>query len=220
LITEKELRIAAASYLSALGYYVEVLPEVPTYPVRPDVVGILPRLKDLKEREKLGPPPAGLLYLLLEKDWLSLNKIVNVTGYEEGFIGSVLLEGEAKGWIQSRVNEDGTMEWALGEYRVPVKECLMFFTGVGDAAAALQALEDLKGCYNRGFILFPYQITIDFMDSCFDKGIGILRYYENIAYFDHVLQPEWQPVATDRRYLTLCEKILHDNRHFREEEGI
>ncbi len=107
MVTVKELRIAGAVHLSTLGYYVEVLPEVPSYSFRPDVVGILPRLRDLKEREKLGTPPAGLLHLLLQNEWLSLTEIARVTHYEENFILAVLREGETNGWIRSRVGKWG-----------------------------------------------------------------------------------------------------------------
>ncbi len=110
--------------------------------------------------------------------------------------------------------------WAIDDYTPPVKECVMFFSGMERAQEALDALDLLQGCYNRAFVLFPYEITVDFIDMCFNRGIGILHYYEGIAYFDHVLQSEWMPTQPDRRYLTVCEKILHDNRHFRETEGI
>ena len=218
MIDAREMRIAGAAYLSALGYYVEVQPEIVSSTYRPDIVGILPRLRDLMVREKRSGVPAGLLYMLLNREWMSLEEMVKITNYNDAFIGQVLLESEAAGWTRSKVGDDGTLRWTIDKYEVPVKECLMIFSGVEGAESVLNALEELKGCYHKGIILFPYPVTNDFMDVCFNKGIGILQYYERIAYFDHILPPEWQTVEPQRRYISLCEKILHDNRHFRDQE--
>lgn len=220
MITEKELRIAGATYLSALGYYVEILPEVPSYSIRPDVMGILPRLRDLKEREKIGTPPAGLLYLLLQKKWLSFEEITSATNYEENFVQRVLQEGEMNGWICSQTDGRGLRLWSLGEYKIPVKESVLFFCGTGDVNKNLEALEALKGCYHKGIMLFPYKVTPEFKDLCFTRGIGIMQYHERIAYFEDILPPDWQEVELNRPYLSLCEKILYDNLHFRFGEGI
>lgn len=220
MINEKGLRIAGAVHLSTLGYYVEVLPEVVSYSFRPDVVGILPRLRDLKERERLGTPPAGLLYLLCQKKWMSLEEITKATSYPVNFVQSVLKEGEENGWIRSQLDDKGIRLWSIGQYQIPVKECVMLLCGARDANSCLNALEEMRGCYHKGIILFPYPVTPEFMDLCFTKGIGIFRYYERIAYFDVVLPPERQEVKADRQYISLCEKILHDNLFLREGEGI
>ena len=220
MITEKELRIAGAAHLSTLGYYVEVLPDVPFHSCQPDVVGILPRLRDLKRREKHGTPPAGLIYLLLEEESVSLEEIVGETQYEESFVRGVLQEAEMIGWVRSEVDDKGNRQWSIKDYKVPVKECVMLFSGIRDANRCLKACEELKDCYHKGILLLTYEVTSDFIDLCFREGIGILRYHERIAYFSDLLPPEWKEVKPHRAYLSLCEKVLHNNLHFREGEGI
>ena len=59
MIKAKQLRVVAGAYLSGMGYYVEILPEIPNTDLKPDVIGIRPRLKDVKLRLEKGGAPAG-----------------------------------------------------------------------------------------------------------------------------------------------------------------
>ena len=117
MITERELRVAGASYLSALGYYVGVRPEIPTHEFRPDVVAVPPICARRNVYAEVflsaGPGP------LLRQEW-SLRRSSTPPADEESLLQG--LSRVSEGWIESRSEMWGAM-WAIDDAHTAGQEC-------------------------------------------------------------------------------------------------
>lgn len=211
MIKAKQLRVVAGAYLSGMGYYVEILPEIPDTELRPDVIGIKPRLKDVKLRLEKGGAPAGFTHLLSEDKWMPTESIVEKTGFDAGFVKAVLRDSEEDGWVKSRMESDGKVSWKIDSYRLPAEECVMMCCGPEDPLGALDILETLKGCFNRGYVLFPYQVDGEFLDRCSQAGVGVLVFDERIACFRETIAAKHCDIKDFKAYCSICEKIVVDN---------
>lgn len=211
MIKAKQLRVVAGAYLSGMGYYVEILPEIPNTDLKPDVIGIRPRLKDVKLRLEKGGAPAGFTYLLSEDKWMPTEAIVEKTGFDEGFVKAVLRDSEEDSWVKSKMESDGKVSWKIDGYRLPAEECVMMCCGPEDPLGALDILERLKGCFNRGYVLFPYQVDGEFLDRCSQAGVGVLVFDERITCFVEALAARHLDIENLGVYCSTCEKIVVDN---------
>ena len=218
VIKPKQLRAVAGAYLSGMGYYVEVLPEIPHTDLKPDVIGIKPRLKDVKLRLKKGGAPTGFMYLLSEHEWMPTEHIVEKTGFDEGFVKAVLRDSEMDGWVKSKDEPQGSVSWRIDGYRVPAEECVMMCCGPEDPLGALDILERLKGCFNRGYLLFPYQVDGRFLDRCSQAELGVLVFDERIACFRETIAAKHIDINNFKVYSSICEKLVVDNCAFRSGE--
>jgi hypothetical protein len=102
VIKAKQLRLVAGAYLSGMGYYEEILPEMPSTDVKPDVIGVKPKLRDVKLRLERGGAPAGILYLFKDSEWIPTKSTVERSGFDEDFVMAVLCDSEADGWVESK----------------------------------------------------------------------------------------------------------------------
>lgn len=211
MIKAKQLRVVAGAYLSGMGYYVEILPEIPDTELRPDVIGIKPRLKDVKLRLEKGGAPAGFTHLLSEDKWMPTESIVEKTGFDEGFVKAVLQDSREDGWIKSKNEPGGKVFWKIDGYRLPAEECVMMCCGPEDPLGGLDILEGLKGCFNRGYLLFPYQVDGEFLDVCSQRQVGVLVFDERIVSFIEALAAKHFDIKSFRVYSSMCEKIVVDN---------
>lgn len=212
MIKAKQLRVVAGAYLSGMGYYVEVLPEIPNTALKPDVIGIKPKLEQVKLRlENKGGAPTGFLHLLSEDEWTPTESIVEKTGFNEDFVKAVLRDSEEDGWIKSKSEPEGKTFWKIDGYRLPAEECVMMCCGPEDPLGALDILESLKGCFNRGYLIFPYQVDREFLDRCFQKDIGVLVFDERIVCFREIVPATHLAIKNFKDYSTICEKMVVDN---------
>lgn len=212
MIKAKQLRVIAGAYLSGMGYYVEILPEIPNTDLKPDVVGIKPKLEDVKLRvENKGGAPTGFTHLLSEDEWVSTESIVEKAGLNEGFVKAVLRDSEEDGWVKSKNGSDGKVFWKIDNYRLPAEECVMMCCGPEDPLGALDVLERLKGCFNRGYLLFPYQVDREFLDRCSQREIGVLVFDERIVSFMEALAAKHFEIKNFKAHSTVCEKMVVDN---------
>jgi len=218
MIKAKQLRGIAGAYFSGMGYYVEVLPEIPDTDLKPDVVGIKPKPKDVKLRVKKGAAPVGILYLLKQDEWMPTESIVEKTRFDEGFVKAVLRDSEEDGWVKSKDEPEDKVSWRIDGYRVPAEECVMMCCGPEDPLGALDVLEKLKGCFNRGYLLFPYQVDGEFLDRCSQADLGVLVFDERIACFRETIAAKHIDINNFRVYSSVCEKIVVDNCAFRSGE--
>lgn len=216
MIKAKQLRLVAGAYLSGMGYYVEILPEIPDTDLKPDVIGIKPKLEEVKLRLKnKGGAPTGFMYLLSEDEWISTESIVEKTGFDEDFVIAVLRDSEEDGWVKSKTELEGKVFWKIYGYRLPAEECVMMCCGPEDPLGALDVLERLKGCFNRGYLLFPYQVDGEFLDRCSQREIGVLVFDERIVSFMEALAAKHFNIKNFKAYSSICEKIVVDNYAFR-----
>lgn len=212
MIKAKQLRVVAGAYLSGMGYCVEILPEIPNIDLKPDAIGIKPRLEDVKLRLKnKGGAPTGFMYLLSEDEWISTESIVEKTGFNEGFVKAVLRDSEEDGWVKSKTEPEGKVFWKIDGYRLPAEECVMMCCGSEDPLGALDVLERLKGCFNRGYLLFPYQVDGEFLDKCSQREIGVLVFDERIVSFMEALAAKHFEIKNFKVCSSICEKIIVDN---------
>ena len=211
MIKAKQLRVVAGAYLSGMGYYVEILPEIPDTELRPDVIGVKPMLKDVKLRLEKGGAPTGFMYLLSEDKWMPTESIVEKTRFDEGFVKAVLRDSEEDGWIKSKNEPGGKVFWKIDGYRLPAEECVMMCCAPEDPLGALDILETLKGCFNRGYLLFPYQVDGEFLDRCSQAGVGVLVFDERIVSFIEAMAAKHFDIKNFKVYSATCEKIVVDN---------
>ncbi len=211
MIKATQLRVVAGAYLSGMGYYVEILPEIPDTDLKPDVIGIKPRLKDVKLRLQKGGAPTGFMYLLSEDKWMPTESIVEKTGFDEGFVKAVLRDSEEDGWIKSKNEPGGKVFWKIDGYRLPAEECVMMCCGPEDPLGALDILEGLKGCFNRGYVLFPYQVDGEFLDRCSQGEVGVLVFDERVTCFRETIAAKHFDIKDFKAYYSICEKIVVDN---------
>ena len=87
----------------------------------------------------------------------------------------------------------------------------MMCCGPEDPLGALDILERLKGCFNRGYVLFPYQVDGEFLGRCSQAGVGVLVFDERITCFVEALAARHLDIENLGVYCSTCEKIVVDN---------
>lgn len=122
-----------------------------------------------------------------------------------------LRDGEEEGWVKSKNESEGRVFWKIDSYRLPTEECVMMCCGPEDPLGGLDILEGLKGCFNRGYLLFPYQVDGELLDRCSQAGVGVLVFDERIVSFIEALAAKHFDIENFRVYSSTCEKLVVDN---------
>jgi len=208
MIKTDQLRYIAGAYLSGKGYYAEISPEVPGAVHTPDVLAVKPRLRDVMLRLEKGAAPAGIIYLLKENEWTPMEEVLRKTGFERAFVCNILDEARENGWVKSRVETDGGISWATGAYRIPVSECLMVMCAADMPSRAFSALDELAGCYDKGYLAFPYPVDDRFLHDCSHHKAGVMVFNEKIARFLIQLPARRRKISNIKAYASLCEKAV------------
>lgn len=217
---EKELRAATAAYFSALGYYIITNFELPEgYHQIADVVGIRPILKEVKKRTRLGPPPAGVLYLLSHEEWTPTEVIEEATGNAE-FAHAVLMECEEKGWAEKKIVAEDVVHWRLKDYRYPARESFIVACGSDSPMQALENLKKAADCCHRSYLVLDYEVDTEFMDLCLQSGIGFMVYVPRNGYFRQILPPEDREIKDKRGFMSICERVIFENYVLHLDDGI
>ena len=208
MIKTDQLRYIAGAYLSGKGYYAEISPEVPGAVHTPDVLAVKPRVRDVMLRLEKGGAPVGIIYLLKENEWTPVEEVLRKTGFERAFVCNILDEARENGWVKSRVETDGGISWATGAYRIPVSECLMVMCAADQPSGALAALDELAGCYDKGYLAFPYPVDDRFLHDCSHHKAGVMVFNEKIARFLIQLPARRRKISNIKAYASLCEKAV------------
>jgi len=208
MIKSDQLRYIAGAYLSGKGYYSEIFPEVPDAVHAPDVMAVKPRARDVIMRSEKGGAPVGIIYLLKAKEWTSMEAVLQKTGFERTFVHNILEEARENGWVKSRVDADGRTSWATDGYRIPASECLMVWCAADKPGRALAALDELAGCYDRGYLAFPYLVDDRFLHECSHHDTGVMVFEERTAGFIIQLPAKRQKITKIKAYASLCEQAV------------
>ena len=208
MIKSDQLRYIAGAYLSGKGYYAEISPEVPDAVDTPDILAVKPRARDVNLRFEKGGAPVGIIYLLEKNKWTPMEEVLRKTGFERTFVCNVLDEAKENGWVKSRVGTDGGSSWAIDGYRIPVSECLMVMCAADKPSRALSALDELAGCYDKGYLVFPYPVDDRFLHDCSHHNTGVMVFDEKIACFLIQLPAKRQKITKIKAYSSLCEKAV------------
>lgn len=220
-VIEKVAQAAAAARFSALGYYVVTNMELPQgYGQVADIVGIKPILKQLKNRNVMGPAPAGVLCWLDYEHWALTETVIEASRSDKNFIRGVLMESEGKGWVEKRVVADDVVEWRLKDYRYPAREAFIARCGSASPLEAFQCLKDAGKCCNILYLILDYGVNPEFMDMCLRNGVGLLEYIPRNGYFRELLASEYREIEDRKGFMSLCEKVLFENHVLRKEEVI
>jgi len=111
-----------------------------------------------------------------------------------------LRDGEQEGWVKSKNESEGRVFWKIDSYRLPAEECVMMCCGPEDPLGALDVLERVKGCFNRGYLLFPYQLDGEFLDKCLKRDIGVLLFDERITFFREIIVAQHHEIKDFKAY--------------------
>lgn len=219
VIDIKGLCAATAAYFSSQGYFIRRNFETPGL-TRVDIICIMPRLSDLKKRIKSKYfIPSGILYTLLNHGWKTTEDIALETNSDLPFVNSILDEICEEGWVEKKI-EDKKDHWRFKDYRIPSKDCIIVHCRYLECMEILKNLRDFEGCYNKMYFVFPYPIDEKFMDLCFEEGIGILIFYENVGFFKEVLPSDLKKITNFKVYANLCEVIIKENLLYRSIDSI
>jgi hypothetical protein len=208
MIRANQLSYVAGAYLSGRGYYCELSPEVPDAVHRPDVLAVKPRAKDVKLRMEKGAAPVGIIYPLLENEWLSTADLIEQTGFEPAMARGILEEALESGWVRRRVEQDGSRSWAIDRYRVPASECLMAMCAAEKPKMALEALDGLAGCCDRMCLAFPYRVEPRFLEECARHNAGVMVFDEGTCSFIVQLPAKRQEITRFKAYASICERAV------------
>ncbi|MFX1357033.1 MAG: hypothetical protein ACFFA8_07075 [Promethearchaeota archaeon] len=210
MISEKVLCAAAAAFFSSQGYFVRRNFEIPEKKTV-DIICIMPRLSDLKNRIKSKYfVPSGILYTLIGQGWKNAEEIAIETNSNILFINSALEEISEDGWVEKK-KESNKILWRLKNYRIPSKDCVIAHCKYRECMEFLEKLSDFDGYYNKAYLIFPYPIDEEFMDLCHEKGVGIMIFYENVGFFKELIPPEFKEITGLKTYANLCEVIIKEN---------
>lgn len=213
------IKSAYAAYLSGRGYCVRIDVIVPSTDIKIDVAAILPRMRDFKMRLKRGFVPIGILQHLIGEEWLGIEEIIFRTGYEAGYVASLMKEANENGWVEMEARK-GMPYFHLLDYRIPARECLVAFDGTEEFKKKLDRLNDLSGCYHRAEFIFPYQPDNDTVERIVQTGAGVIRYHRDFGVFQNTVPAETNAIETPRRFALITEYVLYNNTWIMTEETI
>lgn len=221
MLSKKVLKLATAAHFSALGFYTVTDLDMPIgYDMNMDLVGMKPILKELKNRAKLGPAPSGVLHLLSTEEWKLTEDIIKEVGGEPAFSKGVLMECEGKGWVEKYIAEEDVVYWRLKDYNIPAREIFVAMAGDKYPLASLKTLKETRKTCNRSYIIMSYEVDNEFIEECFNNGIGILLFYPRNGYFKEILPSEFEEIDDHMAKLVLCERVLFENYVLRLEDTI
>lgn len=219
LISVKTLCAATAAFFSSRGYFIRRNFEIQGMQ-SVDIVGIMPRLSDLKKRIKSKYfIPSGILYTLIGQKWKSTEEISIEIESTPLFVSSILDELCLEGWVGKKEDNNRVL-WRLEDYKIPSKDLVMAHCRYRDCNAFLENLNNLDGCYNKMYFVFPYPIDEEFIDLCNEKGVGIMIFYEKVGFFKELLPPELKTVTNVKVYANICEILIKENFLYRSIDSI
>jgi hypothetical protein len=208
MIKAEQLSYITGAYLSGKGYYSEISPEVPDTVCRPDLVAVKPTMKDVKLRFEKGGAPVGIIYVLLKTEWLSTEEILQYTGFDREFVASVLDEANSNGWVKKKAGTSGSDNWEQDLYRIPATECLMIMSAAEKPSDALEALHELHGSYDKGYLVFPYPVDDAFLNRCSDQKTGVMVFDRKTASILIQLAAKRQKITKLKAYASVCESAV------------
>lgn len=207
---EETIKASFAGFLSGRGYCARVDFTVPGTETIVDVAAALPRMRDLKTRLKRGFVPTGILQHLIGADWMGIEEIIRRTGYEGGFVASVMAEAVGNNWVEKE-SRHGMPYFRILDYRVPARECVLAFVGTENLRGKIIRLKELVGCYSRALFIFPYALDNDTMEQIVDLGAGIIRYYRDYGVFQETVPAETNDIEDMRRFALIVEYVTYNN---------
>jgi hypothetical protein len=208
MIKADQLIYVTGAYLSGKGYYSEISPEVPDASCRPDLVAVKPRMKDVKLRFEKGGAPVGIIYGLLKNEWISTEEILRYTGFDRTFVTGVLSEANGNGWVKKRAGPNGSANWALDQYKIPVTECLMVMSAAERPSDALEALHELQGSYDKGYLVFPFPVDDGFLNKCSGQKTGVMVFDRKTASILIQLAAKRRKITKLKAYASVCESAV------------
>lgn len=219
--TERLIQAATAARFCTAGYYVVTDLELPAgYGRFADVAGIRAVLKELKKRSRLGPAPAGVLHLLDHEAWTPTEAIIAGTGNDADFARGVLIECEEKGWVEKRILGEDLVQWRLKDYHYPARDAFIALCTSSSPMQAFKELKEMRDCCNLGYLIMAYEVDNEFMDLCFQSGIGLMVHVPRNGYFREILPAENREILDRRGFMSLCERILFENYVLRRDEWV
>jgi len=209
IVSPKSLCAAAAAYFSARGYFVRRNYKIFNNPL--DIVCIMPRLIELKKRVKTKYfVPSGILYTLIDQGWKSTEEIATEINASKKFVITILDDLIENEWVEKK-NKNKKILWKLKKYRIPSKDCIIAHCRYRKTSQFLENLNEISGCYNKLYLIFPFPIHEEFMDFCYENGIGILIFYEKVGIFKEIIPPEIETVSNLKVYANISEVIIKEN---------
>lgn len=175
-----------------------------------DMVAVLPRMRDLKPRLKMGFAPTGVLVHLFDEEWTPFERVVARTGYDPDLVGGLLEEAVRNGWVEVGKDENGPC-FKLRNYRVPAKDCVVVFSGARGFTEKLDTVNRLKGAYNSALFIFPYDLDDETTEMIVSSGYGLVRYYQRHGIFQVLVPADRFDIEDPKRHALIVEKILYDN---------
>lgn len=219
VISAKVLCAATAAFFSSKGFFVRRNFEIPGKKTV-DIICIMPRLSDLKNRIKSKYfVPSGILYTLIDQGWKDAENIAIETSSDILFVNSALEDISKDGWVEKK-KESNKILWRLKNYRIPSKDCVIAHCKYKECMEFLEKLNDFDGCYNKMYLIFPYPIDEEFMDLCHEKGVGIMIFYERVGFFKELLPPALKKVTNVKVYANICEILIKENFLYRSIDSI
>jgi hypothetical protein len=208
MIKSDQLRYITGAYLSGKGYYSEISPEVPDASHTPDVLAIKPLMKEVKLRFEKGAAPVGIIYMLRLDEWMRAEDIIKDTGFESNLVYGILDEAKENGWVKSKSGPDGRVSWTIDKYRSPISECLMIMCAAEKTSQSIEILDALSGCYDKGYLVFPYRLDERFLHDCSHHGIGVMVFDEKTVSIKVQLRAKRQRITKLKAYASICEKTV------------
>ncbi len=207
---EELILAAAAAYFSGKGYYVNTNFTVPGTQIALDLVAVLPKMRELKPRLKMGFAPTGILVHLLDGDWIPFERIVDKTGFDTNFVGEALTEAAQNDWVEIDIHKEAA-RCRIKNYKIPARECVLAFLGTQNFTEKLDTARALEGCYHKAFFIFPYSLDDRTTDQIALMGGGIIKYHQTHGVFQELMPAQTFDIESIKRYALIVEKVLYDN---------
>ncbi len=204
------VKAAYAAFLSGRGYAARLDVAVPGTSIAVDVAAVLPRMRDLKLRLKRGFVPTGVLQHLLDAEWHHIEEIIALTGYETGYVASLMKEALENHWVEMEPRE-GLPHFRVSEYRVPARECVLAWVGTENLRQKMEDLAALEGAYSRASFIFPYAIDDGTTEEIVSRGAGVVRYHLDFGVFQVLIPPERRAVENTAGFALIAEYVLYNN---------
>ena len=177
-------------------------------PIYPMYWRLNPGATEVKLRLEKGAAPVGIIYMLRSNEWMPAEDILRETGFERNLVYGILDEAKENGWVKSRVEPDGRACWTIDKYRIPASECIMIMCAAEKPSAAIDVLNELSGCYDKGYLIFPYRVDERFLHDCSHNNTGVMVFDERTASINIQLRAKRQRITRPKVYASLCEKTV------------
>lgn len=147
---------------------------------------------------------------MVDRGWVPFNELVELTGYQIGFIGEVLTEAAENGWIEIDVSSK-VAKCRIKNYRNSAKSCILAFMGAEELEKKIEIFKSQQKKCTAGYFIFPYALDHNTIDLIASTGAGIMQYYESHGIFQELIPGEQMDIEDARGFAMLTEKLLHDD---------